>query len=288
MSGTLSAATGLAAEVETVLREPDVERKLALAVELCERSLRVGVEPDFTPAPPLRPARPASFTVTGSLATPRRPDLRDPRGRRSLIHSVAHIELSAVELALMAAGDFPGEPRDYYADMLRVAREECSHARLLITRLRELGGEMGDEPVHLGLWETASRFRAVAERLAVVPRVLEAKGLDVSAPLRVALRRAGDEESARCLDLVYRDEIGHVAVGSKWFRIVCARDGVDPERRFLELARPLLPRRRTMKLDLAGRRAAGFSERELAELAKDAMDAKDRGAATEASEARAG
>jgi uncharacterized ferritin-like protein (DUF455 family) len=270
VSGTTSAATGLGAEVEAVLREPHPERKLALAEELCDAALRLGVEPRFTSGAPLRPARPAGFTVTGSLATNKRPDLHDPRGRRSLIHSVAHIELSAVELALMAAGDFPGEPRDYYADMLNVAREECAHARLLIARLRELGGELGEEPVHLGLWETAARFRGLAERLAIVPRVLEAKGLDVSAPLRAGLRRAKDEESARCLDVVYRDEVGHVAVGSHWFRIVCERDGVDPERRFLELARPLLPRRRTMKLDLEGRRAAGFSEYELAELSNGA------------------
>ena len=275
MSGTASTATGLGAEVEAVLLEPDVERKLALGEELCDAALRLGVEPRFTPGPPLRPARPAGFTVTGSLETNKRPDLQDPRGRRSLIHSVAHIELSAVELALMAAGDFPGEPRDYYADMLRVAREECSHARLLLARLRELGGELGEEPVHLGLWETAARFRSLDERLAIVPRVLEAKGLDVSAPLRAALRRAKDEESARCLDVVYRDEVGHVAIGTRWFRIVCARDGVDPDARFLELARPLLPRRRTLKLDLEGRRAAGFSERELAELAKDAKDVNE-------------
>jgi uncharacterized ferritin-like protein (DUF455 family) len=270
VSGTTSAASGLGAEVEAVLREPEIERKLALAEALCERALRLGVAPGFTRGPPLRPARPAGFTVTGSLETRKRPDLHDPRGRRSLIHSVAHIELSAVELALMAAGDFPGEPREFYADMLRVAREECSHARLLLARLRELGGELGEEPVHLGLWETAIRFDGLVARLAIVPRVLEAKGLDVSGPLRSALRRAKDDASARCLDVVYRDEIGHVAIGTRWFRIACEREGVDPERRFLELARPLLPRRRTMKLDLEGRRAAGFSERELAGLANEA------------------
>ena len=235
--------------------------------------LRLGAAPDFTRGAPVRPARPKSFVVTGSLETRRRPDLQDLRGRRSLIHSVAHIELSAVELALMAVADFPGQPRDYYADMLRVAREECTHARLLLARLRELGGELGEEPLHLGLWETAARFQGLGDRLAIVPRVLEAKGLDVSAPLRAGLRRAKDDESARCLDVVYRDEVGHVAVGTRWFRIVCARDGLDAERRFLELARPFLPRRRTVALDVAGRRAAGFSEGELAALARDPPDA---------------
>ena len=263
-------ATGIAAEVAEVLAEPAVASKLARAEQLCETALRAAFEPRFERGDPLRPARPASWTVAGSRETPRRPDLRDPRGRRALVHSVAHIELSAVELALLAVADFPGEPRDYYVDMLQVAREECLHARLLIARLRELGGELGDEPVHLGLWETAVRFGGLAERLAIVPRVLEAKGLDVSAPLRAALRAAGDEESARCLDRVYQDEIGHVAAGTRWFRIACARAGVDAEARFVELARPFLPRRRARSLDAEGRRAAGFSERELAALAGDA------------------
>jgi uncharacterized ferritin-like protein (DUF455 family) len=262
-------ATGIAAEVAAVLSEPEVARKLALAEALCEAGRRADLEPRFARGDPQRPARPPSWTIAGSRETPRRPDLRDPRGRRALIHSVAHIELSAVELALLAVADFPGQPREYYADMLGIAAEECAHARLLLARLRELGGELGEEPVHLGLWETATRFDGLVERLAIVPRVLEAKGLDVSAPLRAA----GDEASARCLDRVYSDEIGHVAAGTRWFRIACARAGVDAETRFVELARPFLPRRRVRALDVEGRRAAGFSERELAALTSDASEA---------------
>ena len=268
-------ATGIAAEVAAVLAKPEVARKLALAERLCETALRSPFDPRFARGDPQRPARPPSWTVAGSRETPRRPDLSDPRGRRSLVHSVAHIELSAVELALLAVADFPGEPRDYYADMLAIASEECAHARLLISRLRELGGVLGEEPVHLGLWETAVRFDGLVERLAVVPRVLEAKGLDVSAPLRAGLRAAGDEASARCLDRVYQDEIGHVAAGTRWFRIACARAGVDAEARFVELARPFLPRRRVRALDAAGRRAAGFSERELAALTGEAGEVRE-------------
>jgi uncharacterized ferritin-like protein (DUF455 family) len=200
--------------------------------------------------------------IAGSLATHRRADLRAPHGRRSLIHSVAHIELSAVELALMAAADFPDEEPAYYADMLRVAAEEVEHARLLLARLRELGGELGEEPVHLGLWETAVRHESLPDRLAVVPRVLEAKGLDVSAKLRHELRAAGDARSAAALDRVYADEIGHVAIGTRWHRIACARRGLDPESHFLACARPLLSRR-GVAFDRAGRLRAGFTEREL-------------------------
>jgi uncharacterized ferritin-like protein (DUF455 family) len=258
---------GVADAVAAVLAEPEVERKLALAEALCRDGLRLGVAPRFERAARARPARPSGSVVTGSLGTPRRRDLADPRGRRALIHSVAHIELSAVELALLAVADFPGQEAAYYADMLRIAAEECLHARLARARLRELGGELFEEPVHLGLYETAVRFDSLVSRLAIVPRVLEAKGLDVSAPLRAQLRRAGDEASAALLDRIYRDEVGHVALGTRWFRIVCAREGRDADATFLELAAPLLPRRGGRPLDEEGRRAAGFSERELAALA---------------------
>ncbi len=259
-------ASGVAAEIAAVLAEPEVERKLALAAALCEAHVRLGVEPGFERGPPLRPARPGAYSVTSSLSTPRRTDLRDARGRRSLIHGVAHIELCAVELALLAVADFPAEEPGYYADMLHVASEEVAHARLLLARLRELGGELGEEPVHLGLWETAVRFDLLPDRLAVVPRVLEAKGLDVSARLRRELRAAGDEPSAAALDRVYRDEIAHVALGTKWHRLACTRRGLDPERHFLERALPFRPRRGTRELDVDGRRRAGFSELELAQL----------------------
>ncbi len=257
-------ATGLAADVAAVLAEPDLERKIAAADALCSAARVGALDPAFERGPSQRPARPPQVVVTGSLSTRRRADLRDPRGRRSLLHSVAHIELCAIELALLAVGEFPGEERDYYRDMLRIAGEEALHARLLLGRLRELGGELGEEPLHLGLWETATRFPELVDRLAIVPRVLEAKGLDVSAKLRLELRAAGDAESATLLDRIYRDEIGHVAIGTRWHRHACARRGLDAETHFLALARPLRPRRAAAApLDRAGRLAAGFSEREL-------------------------
>ncbi len=266
-AGVTSGATGIAAEIGAVLAEPEIARKLALAAELCAAHVGSAVDPHFEMGAPIRPARPASFVITGSLATRRRPDLRDPRGRRSLVHAVAHIELCAVELALMAVADFPGEETAYYRDMLRIAAEETEHARLLLARLHALGGELGEEPVHLGLFETAARFPDLPDRLAVVPRILEAKGLDVSALLRVQLRAAGDADSAAALDRVYFDEIGHVAIGTRWHRVACQRRGLDPQHHFLAIARPFKSRRAALTLDLEGRRRAGFTEHELAELA---------------------
>ncbi|MBM4015403.1 MAG: ferritin-like domain-containing protein, partial [Planctomycetes bacterium] len=247
MSVTGSTASGLAATIEQLLAEPAITRKLAGAEALCAAvaagAFAAPAARAFERGRPRPPARPAAFVLTDSLSTPRRADLADPRGRRSLLHAVAHIELSAVELALLAIADFPGEEADYYRDMAQVAAEEVVHTRLLLARLHELGGELGEEPLHLGLWETAARFDSLPDRLAVVPRVLEAKGLDVSAKLRRQLRAAGDEASAAVLDRVYHDEVGHVAIGTRWHRVACARRGLDPAAHFLALARPLRPAR---------------------------------------------
>jgi uncharacterized ferritin-like protein (DUF455 family) len=282
-STAISTATGLAAVIESLLAEPDVERKLSGAESCCAALLAgdfdAAAARRFERGPPRPPARPATFRLVDSRSTPPRADLADPRGRRSLIHSVAHIELSAVELALLAIADFPGEEAAYYRDMAGIAAEEVVHARMLQQRLRELGGELGEEPLHLGLWETAARFHSLPDRLAVVPRVLEAKGLDVSAKLRGALRAAGDEASAAVLDRVYHDEIGHVAIGTRWHRLSCERRGLDPAAHFLALARPFRPVRGGAPLDRAGRLAAGFTPSELDALAAPAAPAAPAAAA---------
>lgn len=212
----------------------------------------------------LRPGRPASWTILAPGELVDRPKLGSARGRYLLLHSVAHIELSAVELALMAVADFPEQTAEYHRAMLDVAREEVIHTRLLLHRLHELGGELGTDPVHLGLFETASAYRDLPARLAVVPRILEARGLDVSERLREGLERAGDAESAKILERIYRDEIGHVRVGTLWYRAVCEERGLDGEAYFLEMIDKFRPRRGGIgPIDHAGRRAAGFSEREL-------------------------
>jgi len=257
-------ARSVAEEVAGILAEPDVGRKLDAAAALVAAAPRVAAQDrrDEAPPAPTPPARPAHWTVLPAMGVPERPDLQDRRGRFLLVHAVAHIEVCAVELALMAVADFPAAPAEYHRDMLRIAGEEVEHARLLERRLGELGGELGQEPVHLGLWETAHRHRDLLERLAVVPRILEAKGLDVSAKLRHRLRGVGDEASAAALDRVYRDEIGHVAVGTRWYRALCREGGVDPEAHFVALARTFQSNR-PVPFDVAGRRRAGFTDREM-------------------------
>ena len=256
-----------AAEIDGILAEADLERKLARTEALVARADALGAAAQSAYRAELArpPARPASFTLLSPHEVPERPKLANAPGRYSLMHSVANIELSAVELALLTSRDFPEEPAEFHRDWIRLAGEEVRHARMVLGRLHELGGEFGDLPIHLGLWDTAHRSTTVEERLAVVPRILEARGLDVSGRLREQLARAGDHASASILEVIYQEEIGHVATGTRWFRSVCARRQIDPEARFLDLLAEFRRQRgsRPTPVDREGRRLAGFTEHEL-------------------------
>lgn len=188
-------------------------------------------------------------------------------GHAAMIHAFAHIEFNAINLALDATYRFRGLPRDYYADWLRVAAEEAYHFALLRDHLRTLGFDYGDFPAHSGLWDMAQKTAHDAlVRMALVPRVLEARGLDVTPGLREKLVRAGDAAGAKILEIVERDEIGHVAIGNRWYRYLCEQRGLAPLATFEKLMReydapPVRP-----PLHEAARRAAGFTEEELAWL----------------------
>jgi uncharacterized ferritin-like protein (DUF455 family) len=162
------------------------------------------------------------------------------RGRVALLHSLAHIELNAVDMTWDLIGRFAHEPmpRSYYDDWVRVGVEEARHFRMLSNRLREMGAAYGDLPAHDGLWQAAQATGdSLIARIAVVPLVLEARGLDVSPGLIERLQQAGDEASAACIGVIYRDEKGHVAFGAKWFRFLCEREGLAPEPTFHALVR---------------------------------------------------
>jgi uncharacterized ferritin-like protein (DUF455 family) len=190
-----------------------------------------------------------------------------PAGRAALVHALAHIEANAVNLALDVVWRFAGMPEAFYRDWLRVAREEALHFGLLRDHLRGLGHAYGDFPAHDALWEMAERTRHdVLARLALVPRTLEARGLDASPAVKAKLVQAGDLRAGEILDVILRDEIGHVAVGNRWYRHVCAERGLDPVATYAELAaRHRAPRLRG-PFNLDARRAAGFDEAELRAL----------------------
>lgn len=192
-------------------------------------------------------------------------------GRAALVHALAHIEFNAINLALDAAQRFSGMPPDYYADWLRVADEEAQHFDLLNTHLATLGRgyAYGDFPAHNGLWEMALRTaHDPLVRMALVSRVLEARGLDATPLIVEKLKTANDLRMVEILAIIERDEIGHVAIGSRWFGWLCVERGLEPEATFRQLlidhdAPPLRP-----PFNLAARRQAGFSEPELAWLGR--------------------
>ena len=185
---------------------------------------------------------------SGLPGRPERPPLVEPRllgrrgmqsqeGRAVLLHALAHIEFNAINLALDAVWRFAGMPDTFYADWLKVAAEEAHHFSLLTARLAAFGHAYGDFPAHDGLWDMCERTRGdVLARMALVPRTLEARGLDASPPIRARLQQAGDHESAAILDVILHDEIGHVLIGNRWFRYLCEQAALDPHATYVRLA----------------------------------------------------
>ncbi|TWG94053.1 uncharacterized ferritin-like protein (DUF455 family) [Luteimonas sp. J16] len=231
--------------------------------------------PDEAPPPdPIRmPGRPPRPRLVHPRELPRRGLGSDP-GRAAFLHAIAHIELNAVDLAWDAAYRFRGMPPDYYADWVRIADDEARHFLLLRERLRAFGHDYGDFDAHNGLWEMCEKTAHDGlARMALVPRVLEARGLDVTPGMIAKLRSLGDDASADALEVILREEVAHVAAGSRWFRWFCERRGVVPEPTFrallAEYARAVLHG----PFNLEARGAAGFSEEELAALQQAAQDA---------------
>lgn len=190
--------------------------------------------------------------------------LASAEGKAMLLHSLAHIEFNAINLALDIAVRFEGLPTAFYTDWLKVAQEEAYHHALLCDRLKVYGVVYGDFPAHDGLWQMAQRTsESLLARLALVPRLLEARGLDVSPAIRAKLANAGDQSSAEVLDIILRDEIGHVAVGNKWFNELCQAEGADPVDAFARcLAQYRAPEPRS-PFNFPARERAGFSPAEL-------------------------
>ena len=188
-------------------------------------------------------------------------------GRAALLHSVTHIELNAIDLALDAAWRFTGMPPTYYRDWLRVASEEALHFTLLREHLQTLGFDYGDFDAHDGLWAMTQRTaHDITARMALVPRTLEARGLDATPPMQARLRKAGDERAVEILGVILRDEVGHVAVGNRWYRWLCARDGLDPVALYPELAARFGAPRLRAPFNIEARLAAGFTAAEIALL----------------------
>lgn len=258
MAPTLrSAALALLLEAD-----PDAKARGAAALEDDGDTAadRVLAEPAGIPG---RPARPP---LVGHTEVKQR-SVHTIEGRASLLHAIAHIELNAIDLALDAVWRFTAMPDAYYRDWARVAREEALHFGLLRDHLAGLGFRYGDFPAHRALWDMAEKTRGdVLARMALVPRTLEARGLDASPAVRAKLDSAGDAAGAAIIDIILRDEIGHVAIGNRWYGWLCAQRGLDPIVTYESLVRQHAAPRLRGPFNLEARRAAGFSEGELARL----------------------
>lgn len=246
-----------------------IPEKLSLtdAVARAFGAAGLSIESEAAPRPIGRPGRPARPHLVAPRQLPQR-GLGTVSGRAALVHAVAHIEFNAVNLAWDAVYRFRGMPIEYYRDWIGVAVDEARHFRLLEARLAQLGCRYGDFDAHDGLWEMAVKTaNSCLQRMALVPRVLEARGLDVTPGMIERLRLAGDADTVRILELILREEVAHVAAGSRWFAWCCARSEVDPEATFAALVQEFARGAIRGPLNTDARRAAGFSETDLARLA---------------------
>ncbi|MCI5073921.1 ferritin-like domain-containing protein [Oricola sp.] len=229
----------LRAGAVAALSAADLDEKVRVtrqtAAQWRGRSLSLRAPAD--PAIPDRPGRPDRPELVAPRLLKKRA-LNTVNGRIALMHALAHIELNAIDLALDIVARFAQMPipPSFFDNWMQVADDEARHFTLLRDRLRSLGADYGDLPAHDGLWQAATDTRGdLIARLAIVPLVLEARGLDVTPGLAAKLREFGDTETAAILDVIYHDEKTHVAVGAKWFRFFCARHGIDAASRFQAL-----------------------------------------------------
>lgn len=252
----------------------DPTRKVAATQALFE-ALRAGrthletaerLTPD--PSTPL-PGRPAQPVLIAPVDVPQRSPFT-PEGLAMLLHAVAHIEFNAIDLALDAVWRFPDMPAGFYTDWLNVAQEEAVHFGLLRTHLQSLGHDYGDFAAHNSLWEMCIRTQHdVTARMALVPRTMEARGLDATPPMQARLRKVGTPAALRAveiLDVILRDEIGHVAVGNRWYGWLCEQQDIEPLSHYRRLAREHSAPRLKPPFNEPARLAAGFTEAELAAM----------------------
>ena len=248
---------------------PDFEQKTAYAGVIASSIAMYSIADGALDEPAGLPGRPALPVLVAHLKVPKRsPFTREGLG--ALLHAVAHIEFNAINLALDAVWRFAGMPRQYYLDWMQVAFEESTHFNLLSEHLRSMGFAYGDFPAHTGLWDMTHKTRHdITARMALVPRTLEARGLDATPPMQAKLRRVGTPDALRAveiLDVILRDEVGHVAIGNHWYRWLCERDGIDPVAHYAVLTQRYEAPRLRPPFNAEARRRAGFSDAEMALL----------------------
>lgn len=212
------------------------------------------------------PGRPDAPELVAPRALRQR-GLGSEAGRAAFVHALTHIEFNAINLALDAVYRFRGLPRQYYSDWLIVAVEEAYHFGILRSRLRQLGSDYGALPAHNGLWDMAVRSAdTVLMRMALVPRVFEARGLDVTPKMIERLKSVGDDKTVKLLEIILHDEIGHVEIGNRWYLWACDAQGLEPLQTFQDLLDAHFPGQLRGPFNYEARLKAGFSRAELERL----------------------
>ncbi len=237
--------------------EPDA--KVAMTASAAA-AWRIGALSLGKAVPPDRPARPERPVLLEPREMPRRST--GPKGRIALVHALAHIELSAIDLAwdIIARFAVADLPRAFCDDWVDVAAEEAEHYAALAARLGRLDAGYGDLPAHDGLWGAAARTADdLAARLGLIPMTLEARGLDTTPPTVARLRTAGDDDTAAILDVIYADEIKHLAVGVRWFEFLCRRENKNPHAAYRDIIAARFPGGLRPPFNLEARKAAGMS-----------------------------
>ncbi len=246
----------------------EIEEKLCLTEKTAQawRDGLLSLQSRNEPNPIGEPGHPAKPVLVPPSDVPKR-RFDSQTGIIALIHAITHIEFNAINLAWDAVYRFRHLPKQFYHDWVQVATEEAYHFQLLHQRLNELGSDYGDLPAHNGLWEVATRTAAdPLIRMALIPRVLEARGLDVTPGIIKRLRQAGDDSTAAVLEVILHDEIGHVAIGSRWFKYCCDNRGLDSEQTFRTLISHHFSGQISGPFHYEARQKAGFTATELEAL----------------------
>lgn len=282
MAGRVSPDDGakdLHAAAKRCLDAADPAHKLQLTASTWRAFCAGELQPDPAAPPPVpiaAPGRPARPELVAARDVPRR-GLGSAEGRAALVHAVAHIEFNAINLAWDAVYRFRGMPAAYYRDWASCAHDEARHFTMLCARLADMGHTYGDFAAHDGLWAMAEKTAGSdLARMALVPRVLEARGLDVTPGMMARLQQFGDTRTVAILEVILREEVTHVAAGTRWYRHCCERDGVEPIETFFTLLRDYMGISLRGPFNLPARREAGFVEPEIERLLALALEGETR------------
>ncbi len=256
-------------DVKKALMTTDIGDKTQQVDQLYEKTKAKQLQIDGMPAVAIHQPPLPDKVKLDTLTNMQRRGLGSKKGHQAMLHAIAHIEYNAVNLALDAVYRFREMPYQYYVDWMRVAYEEAQHFSLIAKRMAESGCEYGDFPVHAGLWTMCvDTEHDVLVRMALVPRVMEARGLDVTPKIQKKLTSIGDTASVEMLNIIYRDEIGHVAIGSYWFKYCCQQRNLNVYKTFRQLLKTYLKNGMNTEFNSEARLQAGFDDMELALLAE--------------------